>query len=200
MGLTMVDCMHGECLRAFMNLPWLDKRPAAGNNVIPGINWETEHRLGYTIPAEARPSRAQCFSQSREEYLRNIDTKYHTHIQQVVFEGKQDPEYWPERLPQQDAAGKHLREGYLIHVDAARPTSSSLKREQACAKVDTLTTEQPTAEVRQSYPKSPRPTGMADPGVQAQWKSRSEARKAIKNAAEKPFIRPEKSLREQGLI
>jgi len=133
----------------------------------------------------------------------------------VVFREVQDPLYHPERIPKISAGGEHLRNSYLIHVDAPQQ-----RREQA-KQTDYLTAVPPRprqpkrgeegSRVREAeeeratrppvaFPKSPRPSGVIDPAIAADFCRTREITKAAREKAMKPFLRPEKSLRERGLL
>ena len=127
----------------------------------------------------------------------------------VVFRGVPDPAYHPERIPKLSATGDYLRDSYMMHINAekhVKHTEDDLTKLQAAP---TASTKEHVRDVGKStrrppppgaYPKSPRPSGVVDPAVAADFRRTREITKATKMKDMKPFVRPEKSLRESGLL
>ena len=111
---------------------------------------------------------------------------------EVVFRGFEDPAYHPDRLPRLSDTGNYVRDSYLIHAEAERQAKEAVEAQRSTVSaVMPVALKEQKATVKQIYPKSPRPSGIVDPEVAADFRRTREVMRAQKQKDMKPFIRPD---------
>ena len=154
--------------------------------------------------------------EGNKEYRKNLERNYESQVFSVVFRGVQDPNYHPERMPKLTSQGEESLSSYMIKANSSTPNipppnrqnihrhdlTAALQRggrEKRNEKVQKTSVKKESEETK-SYPKSPRTSGEADPEILKSFRRDREVMKASYNKGMKPFVRPEKSLTEMGLI